>query len=116
MKKTFDFKGYKYGFIPNLSEMTTGEFIDLETWSKDSMKNLHRIMSILYRPIIEKENTYGQYKIENYEPTIEKEKVMLDLPMDIALGSINFFFHLGGKLVNNLHNSLKKNKKKQKKT
>ncbi len=113
LKKQFQYKGFEYGLIPNMSEMTTGEFIDLETWSgqDNSTENLHKIMSILYRPIIEKPNVAGQYKIENYDPTIEKENVMLDLPMDIALGCLNFFFHLGAQLIKNLDNSLSKKKK-----
>ena len=111
LKKTFEYKGFTYGLIPNMSEMTTGEFIDLETWANDSMENLHRIMSILYRPIIGKSNIAGQYKVENYNPTDEKENVMLDLPMDVALGCLNFFFCLGGQLINSLDNSLKQKKK-----
>ena len=67
-------------------------------------------MSILYRPIIDEVNNYGMYTIEEYDPTIEKENVMLDLPMNIALGSLNFFFHLGEQLIENLDSSLiKKN-------
>lgn len=106
--KIFDYKGYTYALIPNMSEMTTGEFIDLETWCQDTTKNLHKIMSILFRPMIGKVNSYGQYKVESYDPTIEKENVMLDLPMDKALGCLNFFFHLGGQLISNLDNSLKR--------
>lgn len=113
LQKQFKYKGFEYGLIPNLSEMTTGEFIDLETWCEDdkSTENLHKIMSIMYRPIIEKPNVAGQYKIETYDPDIEKENVMLDLPMNIALGCLNFFFHLGAQLIGNLDNSLNKKKK-----
>ena len=113
LQKVIEYKGFKYGLIPNMSEMTTGEFIDLETWAgnDNAMKNLHRIMSILYRPIVGSINVAGQYKIETYEPTLEKENVMLGLPMDIALGCVNFFFRLGGLLIENLHNSLNKRKK-----
>mgnify|MGYP003145773002 CR=1 FL=1 len=110
LQKQFIYKGFEYGLIPNLSEMTTGEFIDLETWCAEdkATENLHRIMSILYRPIIEQPNLAGQYKIETYDPTTEKENVMLELPMNLALGCLNFFFHLGAQLINNLDNSLTK--------
>tara|TARA_R100000655_G_scaffold110106_1_gene167683 strand:+ start:1824 stop:2399 length:576 start_codon:yes stop_codon:yes gene_type:complete len=113
LQKIIEYKGFKYGLIPNMSEMTTGEFIDLESWASDSkaMKNLHRIMSILYRPIVGSINMAGQYNIESYEPTIEKENLMLDLPMDIALGCVNFFFLSGGQLIKSLHSSSNKQKK-----
>ena len=41
-----------YGFIPNLSEITMGEYIDIEGHCKEAHNNLHKIMSILYRPIV----------------------------------------------------------------
>ena len=55
-RKTFMFKKEEYGFCPNLSKITTGEYIDLETYCKDPIDNLHIIMSILYRKINFKRN------------------------------------------------------------
>tara|TARA_R110002074_G_scaffold4842_4_gene23641 strand:+ start:37 stop:624 length:588 start_codon:yes stop_codon:yes gene_type:complete len=99
----------KYGLIPNLSEMTTGEFIDLESFIQDGVvKNLHTIMSILYRPIIGSINANGQYTIEDYIPSEAKEQNMLKLPMDIALGVVSFFFRLGLTLQSDLNSSSEK--------
>ena len=50
-KKKFMFEGDKYGFIPDLSKLTTGEYIDLENYTKNPIENLHTIMSILYRKV-----------------------------------------------------------------
>ena len=111
LKKTFNHNGIEYGLIPNLSEMTTGEFIDLETFCNDgAMKNLHGLLSILYRPIVGETNNFDQYNIESYEPNEEKENMMLDLSMDIALGCVNFFFHLGEQLITDSLNYLQKKK------
>ena len=50
-RKMFMFKKEKYGFVPNLSGITTGEYIDLESYCKNPIENLHIIMSILYRKV-----------------------------------------------------------------
>tara|TARA_R110002020_G_scaffold96958_2_gene231643 strand:+ start:894 stop:1487 length:594 start_codon:yes stop_codon:yes gene_type:complete len=108
LKKIVDFKGKKYGFIPNMSEMTTGEYIDLEsTCTADAMNNLHTIMAILYRPLVGKPTKQGQYEIEPYEPTEQKEMEMLDFPMDYSLSAVNFFFRLGLALMSDLNKSMK---------
>lgn len=86
----FKHKGIEYGFIPNLEELTTGEFIDLDTYQKDK-ENYHRMLSILYRPIVK---SYGDlYKIEEYKGT-QNAKIMLEVSCEILLGSLNFFFRL----------------------
>jgi hypothetical protein len=35
LQPTFEYKGVKYGFVPNLDDLTTGEFIDIETYQKE---------------------------------------------------------------------------------
>ena len=69
--KHIKFKDEKFAIIPNMSEMTTGEFIDLETYCEDSTKNLHKIMSILYRKQIGDVNMFGRYEVESYDPSEE---------------------------------------------
>jgi len=66
LEKRIKFNGKKYGFIPNLSKITTGEFVDIEEYGKDINKNLHRIMSVLYREI---DKTSGKlYNVKSYNP------------------------------------------------
>ena len=93
-RKTFVFKDEEYGFCPNLSAISTGEYIDLEAYCKDDpIKNLHVIMSILYRKITFKRGE--RYAIEEYNPEEFKEELFKDCPMDIALSSLGFFLNLG---------------------
>jgi hypothetical protein len=99
MKKNIKFDGDEYGVIPNMANMTTGEFVDLESYCEDSVKNLHKIMSVLYRKQKEGVDYWGRYQVEEYDSTPEKHSLMLDLPMNYALGVLNFFFHLGDKLL-----------------
>ena len=110
-RKTFMFKKEEYGFVPNLSAITTGEYIDLETYCKQPIENLHTIMSILYRKITFKRN--ARYAIETYNPDQFKEELFKDCPMDIALSSLGFFLNLGEKLAKTSHHFLKQQEMKQ---
>ena len=96
-RKTFMFKEEEYGFVPNISKLTTGEYIDLEAFCKEPIENLHTIMSILYRKITFKRN--DRYTIESYNPDEFKEELFKDCPMDIALNSLGFFLTLGERLA-----------------
>jgi len=96
-KKIFTFKKIEYGFCPNLNKLSTGEYIDLETYCKEPIENLHIIMSILYRKVIHK--VKDRYAIEPYDPDQFKEEVFKDCPMSIALSSLGFFLTLGSELA-----------------
>tara|TARA_R100000808_G_C2142537_1_gene150293 strand:+ start:133 stop:714 length:582 start_codon:yes stop_codon:yes gene_type:complete len=110
-RKRFVFNNEEYGFIPNLSKLTTGEYIDLEEYCKEPIKNLHIIMSILYRKITNKSG--NKYAIENYDPAEFKEDLFKDCPMDIALCCLGFFLTLGEQLAHSSHSYLKAQEKKQ---
>ena len=103
-KKLFTFKNEEYGFCPNLSRLTTGEYIDLETYCKEPIENLHIIMSILYRRITNKVNE--RYAVESYDPEEFKEELFKDCPMNIALSSLGFFLTLGERLAKISHSFL----------
>tara|TARA_Y100001972_G_scaffold70410_1_gene85771 strand:- start:334 stop:915 length:582 start_codon:yes stop_codon:yes gene_type:complete len=112
-KKTFIFNNEEYGFVPNLSGITTGEYIDLETYCKEPIENLHTIMSILYRKITNKVNK--RYAIEPYNPDEFKEELFKKCTMDIALSSLGFFLNLGERLARISHHFLSKQEMKQQK-
>ena len=40
-------RGVEYGFIPNLDDMSFGEYVDLDTYIGD-WQNIHRAMAVLY--------------------------------------------------------------------
>lgn len=85
----------EFGFIPNLHEMSFGEYVDLDTQITD-LQNIHKAMAVLYRPIIEKKK--DAYKIAPYEGHEKTEELMRDMPLDVALGALVFFYRLGMKL------------------
>ena len=109
IEKNIMFNNRKYAMIPNMSDMTTGEFIDLETYCEDSMmKNLHKVMAILYRPIVDDVDRFNRYTIEPYKPTPENDELFLSFPMHNVLGVLSFFFHLGEPLSRDFHKYLEK--------
>ena len=110
LKKHVKIDNNIYSIIPDMSNMTTGEFVDLENYTENAVDNLHNIMSILYRKRKGKIDRWGRYNVEDYEPTIEKKEKMLKLPMDIAFGCLNFFFHLENKLLTDSVNYLEMSK------
>ena len=109
--KVFTFSEIEFGFVPNLNKLTTGEYIDLESYCKNPIENLHIIMSILYRKVTNKVNK--RYAIEPYNPDEFKEEVFRECPMGIALGSLGFFLTLGDKLLVISDNYLKNQEMKQ---
>ena len=89
----FTLNGVEYGFIPDLDEMSLGEYIDLDN-NASKWESMHIAMNVLYRPIVT--SKVGKYNIEEY--TTSNPEKMLDMPLDAALGSLFFFYNLGMEL------------------
>jgi len=69
LKRIVEVNGKRYGFHPNLDEITLGEYADIETMIKNDIeKNMPEVMAILYRPIVEENNDV--YTIEAYDGNI----------------------------------------------
>jgi len=106
----------EYGFHPKLFDMTLGEFVDLETYMKDIDNNMHNIMSVLYRPVIQKDEQ-NKYLIEEYEPSEERANLFKKhLTVKEFNGASVFFSDLERQLSNNLlRSSIQKLKNKRNK-
>ena len=92
----------EFGFIPDLEEMTFGEYIDLDTYINDA-KNIEKAMAVLYRPITYKQGE--KYIIDKYKGDLFHD-AMLNMPMDAVVSSIVFFYNLGIELSNVMMTSL----------
>ena len=97
-QQRFELNGIEYGMIPNLDNITQGEYIDLTTLAVD-MVEMHKVMAILFRPIV-KEDSFGNYSIEAYKDITERSNEMLNCPMHIVNGSLLFFLNLSKDLKN----------------
>jgi hypothetical protein len=91
LTRTFKLGVYEFGFIPKLEDMTSGEFIDLENYLSNT-ETLHQAMAVLYRPITSK--VKDLYTIEEYESSYKYAEVLKYMPLDVALGSMLFFWTL----------------------
>ena len=109
--KTFEFKGTKFGFIPNLSQLKTGEFVDLDDWySEGIIKNLHKIMSVLYRELKWTKDFLGEFRwdIEEYDSNTHKaqSEAFKELPFKYVTGASVFFWRFGKEFMTDMLTSL----------
>jgi len=92
----FELEGVKYGFIPNLEDLSLGEYIDLETYLKEP-KDLNKAASVMYRPVTKE---YGNlYDIENYKASVESQRLMLKAPIGIISQGTVFFYSIVKELL-----------------
>jgi hypothetical protein len=106
-KRKVRINAIELGFIPNLTEMSFGEYVDLDSACSDLYKdgkiNGHaafKMMCILYRPITAKFGEY--YDIEKYNTSnIRKyEDNVKQLTLDDVLNCLLFFSTLEVELYN----------------
>ena len=92
-QKTFFLDGKEYGFIPNLEQMKSGEYIDL---TNNLGKDILASMAVMYRPITRKFKDI--YDIEKYNGTDNKE-IFKNAPISVYLGAQVFFWNLTNDLL-----------------
>jgi hypothetical protein len=98
--------GRAYGFHPNLEGMTFKEFIDLDMLLQDFHKNIAKVMSIIYRPIIAK---WGdRYEIEPYNSDVHilRADDLREMPLAAVNGAMVFFCQLRNDLLLTFQKSL----------
>lgn len=99
LKRIIKVDGVEYGFHPNLEEISLGEYADIETYLKNGLEdNLENLMSVLYRPITEKDGK--EYSIEAYgisDSRMRAKKFAKMKARDVN-SSLVFFWNLGKKL------------------
>lgn len=111
-KNIFEFNGVKYGFIPNLDNISGFEFADLQSAGME-IKDLHIVMAILFRPIV-KEDSFGNYSIQPYEGTEKTEILMKQLPLNLVNGALVFFSNLAKELLTGILKFTEEEQKKVK--
>ena len=92
----FVINGVEFGFIPNLENITAGEYIELDTLFKDEETYLEQ-MAVMYRPIVSKHKNL--YRIEPFESTEKHKDIMIAAPISAYLGSKVFFFFFFNELL-----------------
>ncbi len=97
-KKIVEIEGKEYGFIPDLNEITLGEYADLETFIKNGLeKHLPEIMAVLFRPIVEKEDDV--YSIKAYDGNIRiRAERFKKMSAEQVQSALVFFWNFGKEL------------------
>ena len=93
--KRFSLNGVKYGFIPNLEKITTGEYIDLQNYLSNP-EDLHKAAAVMFRPITKE---YGKY-YDIAPSTGSGADEMKDAPLGVINGALVFFYNLVNDLLN----------------
>jgi len=101
---TFTINNVEYGFIPNLSDMSLGEFVDLDQTLSD-WQQMHKAMAVLYRPTTFKKKE--KYLIKEYTGK-ENSEIMKMMPLNIVMGAMVFFYNLNRELLESILNYLKR--------
>lgn len=106
---TFTMDGIEYGIIPVLDDMTLGEYIDLDENFID-WDTMHKAMAVLYRPVSFKKG--NRYQIEDYNG-LEGAEIMKQMPLNIVMGCMFFFYNLNNELLKTTLNYLSQEIPKQ---
>lgn len=88
--RTFKLGEIEYGMIPNLDEISLGEYVDLDTYLGD-WQNMQIAMNVMFRPI--KEKIGDKYLIKDYD--VESKDLLQEIPMDVVFGAVFFLYNLG---------------------
>ena len=90
--RTFNLGDIKYGLIPDLNSLSIGEIIDLEEYLANWESSIHKLVAILYRPIV-KEDLVG-YEIEPYDgsrASVWADWFEQELSIEVVYGATLFF-------------------------
>ena len=88
----FDLGGVEMGFIPKLDDMSLGEYVDVEATISD-WQNIHKAMAVLYRPVNAKMK--DKYTIAPYKPNDDIHEWMKQMPLNVVMSCLVFFYDLG---------------------
>ena len=101
----FKMYGIEYGFIPNLDEITYGENKDVTAYINE-WGTMHKAMAVLFRPIKQKQR--DKYIIEEYEGSHKYSEVMKEMPLNVVMGAMVFFYNLTNVLLKSIPSFLEK--------
>ena len=107
LQNIFTHNGVEYGLENDWTKLAWGGWVDLEVFASDKIEdNIHYIMAVLYRPVIDRKK--GKYIIEPYKADDIEDRAneFLTLPVNYWFGASVFFFITGNLYISNLESSL----------
>lgn len=104
--RRFDLLGVDMGFEPQLETISLGAYIDVEDNISDWQK-MHKAMAALYRPV--NFSSKDKYDIAPYTPSEDVSALMKEMPLDVAMSAMVFFYALGTELLKAIPNYIQSN-------
>ena len=95
--------GVEYGFIPDWTKFSTGEWIDMERYAESWWEHADKIMALLYRPIVRRIG--DSYTIESYSAMEDPVRMSL-MSATYANGALLFFWTIRNKRLTGSRRSL----------
>tara|TARA_R110000744_G_scaffold196593_1_gene315893 strand:+ start:16578 stop:17183 length:606 start_codon:yes stop_codon:yes gene_type:complete len=93
LKNKIVVEGETYGFMPDLSSITIGEYADLEHCIGEGLQdNLHKVMAILYRPITKAKDHWYDIEPYNIETKKVREQIFKKMPAETVEAALVFFW------------------------
>ena len=89
--KIIEVNGKRFGFVPDWTAFTQGQYMDICEYLKDPINNAHKIMCILYSPITREFN--GTYEVKKYTGTKEAD-IFKEAPAELFNGAMLFFCNI----------------------
>lgn len=117
MVLTFNHNGVEYGLETDFGKMAWGAWVDLEVYSSDNISdNIHKLMSVLYRPVISKSKDGKKYVIEPYDSATidERAELFLTLPISYWFTASDFFLSVVSLSITNIKASLEQKNRMKK--
>ena len=90
-KQEFTFNGIEFGFIPDLENISWGEYMDIEQ-NLTSWETYHIALAVMYRPITKRYK--DTYEIMEYKGDTAFHDLFKIIGLDIALSASVFFYNL----------------------
>lgn len=103
LERRFVLRELNFGLIPNLDNISLGEYIDIEANLGD-WQEIHKAMAVLYRPISYEKGE--QYQLDKYAPDDKRSNAMKEMPLSEVLAVQVFFYDLGNELLSHILTSL----------
>lgn len=106
LTKTIKWNGKRYGVV-DFDKMSLAQFIDIEEYyNAGLLKNLHKILSVIYLPVKKWNPITKKYTLEEYEPNTEREDMFLEMDMEFVWSTTLFFYRIGEVYINNMNSYL----------
>jgi hypothetical protein len=107
-QQRFTIGDIEFGFIPNLEDISFGEYVDLENYLQ-SWETYNKAMAVMYRPI--KTRKGDKYEIHEYTASKDHQELMQFAPLDVCIAASVFFYSLGNELLTATLNYLERQMK-----